>query len=293
MQYHDFRCFHRLRVRWAEVDRQNIAFNAHYLAWADCAMTEYWRALALPYDSSMQMLGGELYLRKASVEYHASAHMDDRLDIGMRCARLGTTSLGFDCAVFTAGRLLAGIELVYVFADPATQTKRPLPVPLRALLEGYEAGEDMVQLRTGDWATLGADAAALRRAVFVQEQGIDEALELDEHDVTALHAVAYNRLGVAIATGRLLAPTLAPTGEREGSMGRMAVERSVRGTRWGRMVLDALEQAACLRGDTQLILHAQCSAENFYRRAGFTAQGAPYEEAGLAHITMGKLLKQE
>ena len=41
MQRTDFRCFHRLRVRWAEVDIQKIVFNAHYLTYADCAMTDY------------------------------------------------------------------------------------------------------------------------------------------------------------------------------------------------------------------------------------------------------------
>ena len=57
MQRQDFRCLHRLRVRWAEVDIQKIVFNAHYLTYADCAMTEYWRALAMPYEAGMQALG--------------------------------------------------------------------------------------------------------------------------------------------------------------------------------------------------------------------------------------------
>lgn len=43
----------------------------------------------------------------------------------MRCARVGHTSLLFECAMFAGDRLLASVELVYVFADPATQTKRP------------------------------------------------------------------------------------------------------------------------------------------------------------------------
>ena len=285
MQRQDFRCFHRLRVRWAEVDIQKIVFNAHYLTYADCAMTDYWRALALPYESGMQALGGEVYLKKASVEYHASARLDDLLDVGMRCARVGHTSLLFECAMFAGDRLLATVELVYVFADPATQTKRPVPPALRAMIEHYEAGGEMVELRVGDWATLGADATALRMAVFVQEQGIDSAIELDDHDATAVHAVAYNRLAQPVATGRLLYE--APGDAR---IGRMAVDRVVRGQRWGRAVLDALVRAAQARGDAQVTLHAQCSAEGFYRRAGFVPVGAVFEEAGIAHITMRRTL---
>ena len=286
MQRSDFRCFHRLRVRWSEVDIQKIVFNAHYLTYADCAMTEYWRALALPYETGMQALGGEVYLKKASVEYHASARLDDLLDVGMRCARVGTTSLVFEASMFAGDRLLVTVELVYVFADPATQTKRAVPPALRAMIDHYEAGGEMVELRVGDWATLGRDATALRTAVFVQEQGIAPEIELDALDATAVHAVAYNRLGLPVATGRLLQD--APGQAR---IGRMAVDRVLRGQRWGRMVLDALVQAARARGDVQVTLHAQCSAEAFYRRAGFEAVGQPYEEAGIAHITMRRSLQ--
>ena len=86
MHRSDFRCVHRLRVRWAEVDMQKIVFNAHYLMYIDTAVSDYWRALALPYEEAFAQLGGELYVKKASVEFHASARLDDVLDIGMRCA---------------------------------------------------------------------------------------------------------------------------------------------------------------------------------------------------------------
>ena len=276
---------HRLRVRWAEVDMQKIVFNAHYLMYIDTAMSEYWRALALPYEASMHILGGEMYVKKATVEYHASAKLDDTLDVGMRCARIGNSSCLFEAAIFCGDRLLVTGELVYVFADPATQTSTPVPAALRAMLEGYEAGAEMVEVRTGDWNTLGRDAARLRTAVFVREQGIPADVEADALDASARHAVLYNRLGQPVATGRLLqqAPGV-------GRIGRMAVDRSVRGAQWGRVLLAALLEAARARGDKQVQLHAQCSAQGFYERAGFTVAGAPYEEAGLAHVLMTQAL---
>ncbi|TQN06945.1 YbgC/YbaW family acyl-CoA thioester hydrolase [Acidovorax temperans] len=285
MQRQNFRCMHRLRVRWAEVDMQKIVFNAHYLMYIDTAMSEYWRALALPYEASMHILGGEMYVKKATVEYHASAKLDDTLDVGMRCARIGNSSCLFEAAIFCGDRLLVTGELVYVFADPATQTSTPVPAALRAMLEGYEAGAEMVEVRTGDWNALGRDAARLRTAVFVREQGIPADVEADALDASARHAVLYNRLGQPVATGRLLqqAPGV-------GRIGRMAVDRSVRGAQWGRVLLAALLEAARARGDTQVQLHAQCSAQGFYERAGFTVAGAPYEEAGLAHVLMTQAL---
>ncbi|WP_453934446.1 YbgC/FadM family acyl-CoA thioesterase [Acidovorax temperans] len=285
MQRQNFRCMHRLRVRWAEVDMQKIVFNAHYLMYIDTAMSEYWRALALPYEASMHILGGEMYVKKATVEYHASAKLDDTLDVGMRCARIGNSSCVFEAAIFCGDRLLVTGELVYVFADPATQTSTPVPAALRAMLEGFEAGAEMVEVRTGDWNTLGRDAARLRTAVFVREQGIPADVEADALDASARHAVLYNRLGQLVATGRLLqqAPGV-------GRIGRMAVDRSVRGAQWGRVLLAALVEAARARGDTQVQLHAQCSAQGFYERAGFSVAGAPYEEAGLAHVLMTQAL---
>ena len=71
-----FRFFHRLRVRWAEVDMQNIVFNAHYLMYFDTAITDYWRVLAMPYQDTFHQLGGDLYVKKATVEFNASGRMD-------------------------------------------------------------------------------------------------------------------------------------------------------------------------------------------------------------------------
>ena len=126
-QRSDFRFFHRLRVRWAEVDMQKIVFNAHYLMYFDTAVADYWRELALPYEESMHALQGDLYVRKATVDFHASGRVDDVLDVAMRCARIGNSSILFEGALFRGEQFLVGCDLVYVFADPATQTSRPVP----------------------------------------------------------------------------------------------------------------------------------------------------------------------
>ncbi|MBN9407643.1 MAG: YbgC/FadM family acyl-CoA thioesterase [Burkholderiales bacterium] len=285
MKRSDFRFFHRLRVRWAEVDMQKIVFNGHYLMYLDTAFADYWRALALPYEEAMHALGGDLYVKKAGIEYHASARYDDMLDVGLRCARIGNSSMTFTGAIFRGDTLLISGELVYVFADPATQTSRPVPPALRAILEGYEAGESMVDIRTGDWATLGGHASQVRTAVFVHEQGIPMEMEWDEADATAVHAVAYNRLGQPLATGRLL-PAAAGTAK----VGRMAVARVLRGSRVGAQVLRALEQAAAVRGDAEVRLHAQRSAEGFYLRLGYAMAGEPFDEVGIPHVEMVRVL---
>ncbi|MDP3084020.1 MAG: YbgC/FadM family acyl-CoA thioesterase [Rubrivivax sp.] len=281
MKRSDFRHLERLRVRWAEVDLQKIVFNGHYLMYFDTAVAGYWRALAMPYHETMAMLGGDLFVRKATVEYLGSARYDELCEVGIRCARIGTSSILFSAALFRGEQLLVSGELVYVFADPASQTSRPVPQDLRDVLTAFEAGETMFDLRLGSWEQLGAEAKGIRHAVFVDEQKIPADMVCDDADTEAVHAVAVNRFGLPLASGRLVAhaPGL-------GKIGRMAVLAAQRGSGVGRAVLEALAGAAHQRGEAELMLHAQASAVAFYRRAGFVNDGAAFQEAGIEHQAM-------
>ena len=277
----DFRFFHALRVRWAEVDMQKVVFNAHYLMYFDTAMTDYWRFLALPYEATMFALAGEPFVKKATVEFHASARLDDQLDVALKCERIGTSSMLFTGAIFRGEQRLVTGELLYVFADPVAQTSKPVPDALRAIFLAYEGWEPMVQVDLGSWQALGAEASPLRTAVFQEEQGIPMVMAGDAEDHVAVHAVARNRLGLPVATGRLLqhAPGM-------GQIGRMAVNRVLRGSHVGRDVLRALMKAATQRGDREVLVHARRSAEGFYARLGFVRRGEPFEAAGVVHVEM-------
>jgi acyl-CoA thioester hydrolase len=129
-----YRFFHTLRVRWAEVDRQGIVFNGHYLTYFDVAITEYWRAIGVPYPQVTERWGSDLFVVKAAVEYRGPAHYDDILDIAVRVARIGTSSMTFGIAIFRGDDHLIGGEVIYVNADP--HTRKPLRVPdgLRELI---------------------------------------------------------------------------------------------------------------------------------------------------------------
>ena len=285
MSRSEFRFFDRQRVRWAEVDMQGIVFNGHYLMYFDTAVAGYWRAMAMPYPQTMAYLEGDLYVRKATLDYLASARYDDLLDVGVRCVRIGNSSLLFGAGVFRGDALLVGGELTYVFADPKTQSSQPVPPQLRTLLQDFEAGQPMLEVRLGSWDELGREAQAIRNEVFIEEQRIPKELEWDAADASCVHAVAYNRFGMALGTGRLLehAPGVS-------KIGRMAVRQSLRGGSIGRALLDRLVGCAQQRGDRELLLHAQSSAAGFYARAGFSTRGAPFDEAGIAHVAMVRSL---
>ncbi|MDQ6639355.1 MAG: YbgC/FadM family acyl-CoA thioesterase [Pseudomonadota bacterium] len=281
MQRSDFRFFERLRVRWAEIDAQQIVFNGHYLTYFDTAIAGYWRALAMPYAATMRSLGGDMFVRKATLEYLGSAQYDDVLEIGLRCARIGNSSIAFLAGAFRHDLLLVSGELIYVFADPEAKVPLPVPAELRALFETFEAGASMVEVRVGSWRDLEAAARPIRAEVFVGEQKIPAEMEWDDADADAIHAVAFNRLGRALGTGRMLehVPGVA-------KIGRMAVTGPSRHGGVGRAVLDALIDAAQARGDREAVLHAQLGAAPFYERAGFVRRGPEFDEAGIAHIEM-------
>jgi acyl-CoA thioester hydrolase len=129
---------HSLRVRWAEVDRQGIVFNGHYLMYFDVGITEYWRALGYPYPDGLLQHGTDLYVKKATVEYHASAQYDDVLNVMVRVARIGRSSVQFLIEIHRGAEHLISGEVLYVNADPATRTSQPVPEFLRQAIGKLE-----------------------------------------------------------------------------------------------------------------------------------------------------------
>lgn len=128
-----------------------------------------------------------------------------------------------------------------------------------------------------DWARDASRLSRVRRTVFIEEQGVPEAMEWDAHDATAIHILALSIEGAPIGCARLLP---------DGRMGRMAVLPAWRGYGIGKALLAAVLRAAQGRGHSVLTLSAQTHAAGFYAVAGFEAVGAAYEEAGIAHVAM-------
>jgi predicted GNAT family N-acyltransferase len=136
-----------------------------------------------------------------------------------------------------------------------------------------------------DWP----EVVALRTRVFVDEQGVPAEIESDAADATAVHALSRDDDGRVVATGRLVERPGAD-GEDVAVIGRMAADPAVRGRGHGAAVLAELHRQAVLRGWQEVELHAQVTARGFYEKAGYTAVGEEYQEAGIAHVTMRRRL---
>ncbi|MFB6089899.1 MAG: GNAT family N-acetyltransferase [Halobellus sp.] len=127
------------------------------------------------------------------------------------------------------------------------------------------------------------DAFSVRRAVFVDEQGVDEEIEYDEHDepdADAIHFVAYDD-GEVVGAARLRSAD-----ETTAKAERVAVAADRRGEGWGREIMREVEETANREGFDRLALHAQTRVREFYERLGYDAHGEEFEEAGIPHIAM-------
>jgi predicted GNAT family N-acyltransferase len=122
----------------------------------------------------------------------------------------------------------------------------------------------------------------VRKQVFIVEQKVPAELEFDDADPLSVHLVAFIN-GQPVATGRI---------SPEGKIGRMAVLKNFRKKGIGQDILKRLVDIGCRLGLKELYLSSQCHAIPFYEKAGFMAQGPVYEEAGIDHRMMVKLLTE-
>ena len=139
----------------------------------------------------------------------------------------------------------------------------------------------MVCIELMSWAQARGEARQIRLAVFVEEQRVPVEIEWDDQDEESLHALAYDGAGKAVATGRLLP---------DGHIGRMAVLREWRGKGVGGAILERLVAVAKDRGDKEIELFAQTQAIPFYRKYGFSESGPVFEEAGIPHQAIRRML---
>ncbi len=125
-----------------------------------------------------------------------------------------------------------------------------------------------------------ATCRALRRIVFIEEQGVSEADEVDDKDDEAIHLLATLN-GKPVGSARLLI-----SGET-GKIGRVCVLAETRGTGLGAQLMRAaVDRFRQVPGVTKVKLGAQTHALGFYERLGFEAHGPEFDDAGIAHREM-------
>ncbi|MGB3844731.1 acyl-CoA thioesterase [Sphingopyxis sp. YF1] len=135
----DFRVHETVRVRFNEIDGQNIVFNGHYLVYADIGVTEYFRALGEgqpgPY---FHQYGTDIRETHCEIDYHAPARLDELITIAARVSRFGRDSFTLHCGIFRGEERLTDIEIDYAHLDLDSGQPTPLPGSFIAEVRRFE-----------------------------------------------------------------------------------------------------------------------------------------------------------
>ncbi len=153
---------------------------------------------------------------------------------------------------------------------------------MMAISNAPDPGNADVRIDQVSWADSESDLTSVRRAVFIEEQGVPETLEWDGEDADSIHFLARTQDGTPIGCVRLL-----PSGQ----ISRLSVIEAWRHQGIGKALLDAVEDEARRRSMAEIYLHAQTQATHFYEAAGFSVSGGIFIEADIPHRQMFKDLR--
>lgn len=137
-----------------------------------------------------------------------------------------------------------------------------------------------------------ADAAEIRRKVFMEEQGFQNEFDAVDEDPRTIHLTAYDE-GELVGCARIFPSDMEPglqTAPGRWVFGRLAVLPSQRGKGTGSRLLAEAERLAQEAGATEVHLHAQCSAQPLYLKAGYVAYGPIEYDEHVEHQWMEKRL---
>jgi acyl-CoA thioester hydrolase len=128
------------RVWFSDTDAQGIVYYGRYLPYFDHARVEYHRHL----ESDFREGGGEFVMRASTVEYHAPARFDDLLEIFVRLARIGRTSVTYECAVYRTAddALMVTATQTLVLVDLDERLPLAIPDGFRERMRAFE-GDDL------------------------------------------------------------------------------------------------------------------------------------------------------
>ena len=126
------------RVWFSDTDAQGVVYYGRYLPYFDHARTEYHRHLG-----GISIPGSEFVMRASAVEYHAPARFDDLIEAFVRVARIGRTSVTYECAAYRVpdDTLMVTAQQTLVLIDVATRRPTPVPDGLRMAVRAFEDGD--------------------------------------------------------------------------------------------------------------------------------------------------------
>lgn len=133
-QRSDYRHFQPILTRWQDNDVYGHVNNVAYYSYFDSAVNTY-----LIEHGGLDIHGGEVvgFVVSSSCDYFASVAFPERLEVGLRVGKLGTSSVQYELAVFRAGEdeACAAGRFVHVFVERASNRPVEIPASMREALQ--------------------------------------------------------------------------------------------------------------------------------------------------------------
>ena len=128
-----YRVFRSIATRWMDNDAYGHVNNVVYYSWFDTAVNAY-----LIEQGALDIHGGATIglVIETQCNYFASLAFPQTVQVGIRVAKLGTSSVRYEVGIFGEGDLTAAKgHFVYVYVDKVTRRPVPLPLQLKTVLE--------------------------------------------------------------------------------------------------------------------------------------------------------------
>lgn len=141
----DFRFFHPYRVRYSDIDSQRVVYYAQVYVIANAAIHEYFEWLDFPYMvGGWEKAGTDFHFAHSSAEYRRPITYDARLQVGVRMAKLGNSSLTLAVHLFDGEAEAASVEIKLILVNFDQETRRPAPLS-DAFVAGVAEKEDVTR----------------------------------------------------------------------------------------------------------------------------------------------------
>ena len=128
------------RVGFSDTDAQGIVYYGRYLPYFDLARVEYARHLEMLATGPEE---SEFVMRANTIEYHAPARFDDLLEVFIRVARIGRTSLTYECAAYRVEDdvLMVTATQTLVLVDLDERKACPVPDWFKEKIQRFEGAD--------------------------------------------------------------------------------------------------------------------------------------------------------
>ncbi|MBW4653472.1 MAG: acyl-CoA thioesterase [Kaiparowitsia implicata GSE-PSE-MK54-09C] len=138
----DYCWFHEITLRWNDIDVFGHVNNAQYYAFFDTAVVRFLKTLE---DVGIAAGGISMVVAESGCRFLREMQFSDRLEMGVRVERMGTSSVRYGLAAFVNGEAeaVADGHFVHVFLDPATKRPAALDPRMRQHLQTITLAQEV------------------------------------------------------------------------------------------------------------------------------------------------------